>query len=115
MGDFGNTFTSKRLGEAGENREQHAQIEERKPASKPIFTNSKTKKTTVVTAVEVNEKQSYNFETSGMMVSTATDKTHKRTEGEQQDGEQRPKRDFGEGDRQHDRPYQERPKEDRPY
>lgn len=56
IGDFGHNYSNKRHGEANEDRKQPAQVEEWKPASKPILKNSNTKKTTIINAVEVNEK-----------------------------------------------------------
>jgi len=96
IGDFGNTGVARNLAEGQEARASNVPFEERKPATKPVFTSSKKTKIGGGADLEEvqNSKQNYDFGKSGMMVSTATDKVAKpRVEGEE-GYEERPKRDY---------------------
>ena len=96
IGDFGNTGVARKPAEGEEARGSHVPFEERKPATKPVFTSSKKTKIGGGANLEEvqNSKQNYDFGKSGMMVSTATDKVAKpRVEGEE-GYEERPKREY---------------------
>lgn len=113
IGDFGNTGVARKQADGEEARTSHVPFEERKPATKPVFTSSKKTKIGGGADLEEvqNSKQNYDFGRSGMMVSTATDKVAKpRVEGEE-GYEERPKREY-DGERPK-RDYDgERPKRD---
>jgi hypothetical protein len=96
IGDFGNTGVARKQADGEEARTSHVSFEERKPATKPVFTSSKKTKIGGGADLEEvqNSKQNYDFGRSGMMVSTATDKVSKpRVEGEE-GYEERPKREY---------------------
>jgi len=95
IGDFGNNGVARKQADGEEKRTSHAPFEDRKPATKPVFTSSKKTKIGGGADLEEvqNSKQNYDFGRIGMLGSTATDKVAKpRVEGEE-GYEERPKRD----------------------